>query len=306
MLLREPIGTICIGELVPSAWLLMLLRWWPGLQRAVYIHGEEITATDNYDPDGMRRRRGLEAASLIIVVSQFTTEAVCRLMDGINLTTVKLIENGVDSVRFAPAPRRTDLKSWYGLEGKFVFLSVCRLLEKKGVDQAMRAFASLYGQASSCCFLIVGFGPFADTLVRLAGELSISDQVIFAGDVTDDELAAHFHLADVFVMPNRALSDGDTEGFGLVFLEANAAGLPVIAGQDGGSVDAVKHGLNGLVVDGRSVEAIADAMRLLHDDKMQRAALATRGLAHAASMDWCYKAVEFLQVCNAIGAYDEH
>ena len=254
LLVREPIGTVCIGELVPSAWLLPLLRLWPGLRRAVYVHGEEITAADTYDPDWARRRRALASADLIFTVSKFTAEAVRLLMKEGEKRTVKLIENGVDSRRFSPARRRCDLKLLYGLNNKFVFLTVCRLLEKKGVDQAIRAFAELYRGNISCCYLIVGVGPYAETLVRLSEELAVGDQVVFVGDVPDDELPAHFHLADVFVMPNRALPDGDTEGFGLVFLEANAAGIPVIAGQDGGSIDAVKHGVNGLVVDGSSVD----------------------------------------------------
>ncbi len=69
LLVHEPIGTVCIGELVPSAWLLRLLGWWPGLRRAVYVHGEEITAADNYDPDWARRRRALAQADLIFTVS---------------------------------------------------------------------------------------------------------------------------------------------------------------------------------------------------------------------------------------------
>jgi phosphatidylinositol alpha-1,6-mannosyltransferase len=302
VLAKEPIGTVCIGELVPSAWLLRILRLWPGIKRAVYVHGEEITRADEYDPDWSRRRRALESADVIFTVSGFTTEAVRRLLRGQEKKIVKLIENGVDSHRFAPTQARSDLKMLYGLNKKFVFLTVCRLLEKKGVDQAIRAFSKLYGGDRSCCYLIVGAGPYADALMELTQELAVQEQVVFVGEVPEEELPAHFHLADVFVMPNRALPDGDTEGFGLVFLEANAAGIPVIAGQDGGSVDAVKHGMNGLIVDGLSVEAIIEAMSSLRNDKARRAALAEQGLRHAALMDWKYKAAEFVQICHEAAA----
>jgi phosphatidylinositol alpha-1,6-mannosyltransferase len=302
LLAWEPIGTVCIGELVPSAWLLRILRFWPGLKCAVYVHGEEITTADEYDPDWSRRRRALESADVIFTVSRFTTEAVRGLLRGTEKKLVKLIENGVDSQRFAPAPRRSDLKILYGLNGKFIFLTVCRLLEKKGVDQAIRAFSKLYGGDRSCCYLIVGAGPYAEALVKLTEGLAVKEQVVFVGEVPEEELPAHFHLADVFVMPNRALPDGDTEGFGLVFLEANAAGIPVIAGQDGGSVDAVKHGVNGVIVDGRSVEGIMEAMSSLRNDRARRSALAEQGLRHAARMDWKYKAAEFVQICNEAAA----
>jgi len=121
---------------------------------------------------------------------------------------------------------------------------------------------------------------------------------VFAGDVAEAELAAHYQLGDVFIMPNRALPNGDTEGFGLVFLEANACGVPVIAGRDGGSTDAVRDGENGLVVDGNSVPAVLHAMLALREDGVLRARLRQGGLAVAVESDWRRKAAAFLRVCT--------
>ncbi|MDD2877370.1 MAG: glycosyltransferase family 4 protein [Acidiphilium sp.] len=300
------IGAVCIGELVPSGWLFSVLRLWPGLRRIVYIHGEEITTRDNYDPDWSRRRRTLAAADAIIVVSRFTAGAVRMLLAEITappilLPPILLIENGVDFHRFAASVRRADLVAHYGLEGAFVFVSVCRLLEKKGIDNAIRAFAGLWRDHPECRFLVVGAGPFAGTLQTIAIETGVADAVVFAGAVADADLADHYALGDVFVMPNRALPSGDTEGFGLVFLEANAAGVPVIAGRDGGSVDAVTDGVNGLVVDGHAVDAIEDAMRRLYDDPQLRADLAQRGIACAEAADWRVKARDFIAACLGRG-----
>ena len=94
-------------------------------------------------------------------------------------------------------------------------------------------------------------------------------------------------------MPNRRLANSDTEGFGLVFLEANACGPPVIAGSDGGSIDAVRHGVNGLLVDGHAVASIRDAMLALRTDAALRARLREAGLA-AAAADWRHKARAFV------------
>jgi phosphatidylinositol alpha-1,6-mannosyltransferase len=291
------IGAVCIGELVPSGWLFAVLRRWPGVRRIVYIHGEEITTRDDYDPDWSRRRRSLAAADAIIVVSRFTAEAVRTLLAGTPAPPIVLIENGVDFRRFSSSARRPDLIAHYGLEDKFVYVSVCRLLEKKGIDHAIRAFASVRADHPECRFLVVGAGPFADTLRAIAFESGVADAVIFAGAVADVDLADHYALGDVFVMPNRALPSGDTEGFGLVFLEANAAGLSVIAGRDGGSVDAVTDGINGLVVDGHAIPAIEAAMRRLHDDPALRAHIAAQGLACAQAADWQVKAREFVAAC---------
>ena len=308
ILATRPIGAICVGELIHGAWLLRAMRFWPGVRRIAYVHGEEITTEDDYDPGGARRRRAIAAADRVITVSRFSAAAIENLAGGGQAAKLRLIGNGVDYPRFAEtAPRRDDLVARYGLDGHFTFVSVCRLLEKKGVDHAIRAFAQLHATAPETRLLIVGTGPFALRLAEIARAEHVADAVIFAGDVPDDELAAHYRLGDVFVMPNRAMPNGDTEGFGLVFLEANAAGLPVIAGRDGGSGDAVTDGVNGLVVDGHSVEAIASAMRSLHADAALRMRLAAAGRVRSMAADWSVKAASFLAACldNEVGAATE-
>jgi phosphatidyl-myo-inositol dimannoside synthase len=297
LLLRARIRTVCIGELLASSWILQLLHRVPGVRVVVYIHGEEITTYDPYDPDFSRRRRALLAADSIIVVSRFTHRAVLALLGEGCAGRIVLIENGVDTTRFFPAPRNQELIGRYRLEGQFVFITVCRLLEKKGVDQALRAFARLLPEHPRTRYLVVGSGPYEEELRALAVELAIGHAVEFTGSVAEHELVDHYRLGDVFVMPNRVLANGDTEGFGLVFLEANGCGLPVIAGQDGGSVDAVRNDDNGLVVDGRSVAAIHAAMARLLVDEALRSRLARQSLMAAKAADWTSRADAFLHAC---------
>jgi phosphatidylinositol alpha-1,6-mannosyltransferase len=288
---------ICIGELLASSWMVRLLRFLPGVRVVVYVHGEEITTVERYDKLSRRRIQALRAADAIIVVSRFTQRIVCDLIGPAAAARVTLLENGVDTSRFTPAPKCAQLQALHGLAGHFVFVSVCRLLEKKGIDNALRAFARLEPGHADCRYLIVGTGPYEPELRRLALELGVADRVVFAGAVAESDLVEHYRLGDVFVMPNRQLANGDTEGFGLVFLEANACGLPVIAGCDGGSLDAVTHDANGLVVDGKSVEEIADAMRRLREDDALRQRIARTGIETAARADWKQKARAFLRVC---------
>jgi phosphatidyl-myo-inositol dimannoside synthase len=195
--------------------------------------------------------------------------------------------------------KRRDLLELYRLQDRFVFVSVCRLLEKKGIDNAIRAFATVAQRHPDCRYLVVGTGPYDEALRRVAAEAGVDDRVVFAGEVSDEDLVDHYCLGDVFIMPNRELANGDTEGFGLVFLEANSCGLPVIAGRDGGSRDAVQHDQNGLVVDGRSIEDIAAAMLALRENTALRDGLRDRGLRIAAAADWQNKAEAFLQLCAA-------
>ena len=231
----ERVTTVCIGELLAGGWMVALLRWVPFVRTIVYVHGEELTTVSAWDPQLRRARRALQLADRVIVVSRFT-EAVARELLGPVQEKAKLalIPNGVDRQRFKPLPRRAELVERYGLRERFVYVSVCRLVEKKGVDNVIRALAELLPSVPDAMLLVVGAGPFEPALRLLAKLSGVADRVVFTGAVSDAALVDHYCLGDVFVMPNRRLPDGDTEGFGLVFLEANACGLPVIAGRDGG------------------------------------------------------------------------
>ena len=286
-----------------------MCRMIPLLRTVVYVHGEEITTEDGYDSGHRRARAALIAADAILVVSRFTRDAVQKLLDrspnasAAALSKMRLIENGVDTERFHPIGRRPDLLALYRLDdeqpgGGPIFVSVCRLLEKKGIDNAIRGFALVAVHHPNARFLVVGTGPYEPELRRIAEECGLADSVIFAGDVTEEDLVAHYCLGDVFVMPNRELANGDTEGFGLVFLEANSCGLPVIAGRDGGSGDAVQHGINGLVVDGTSIEAIAEAMRRLVEDPALAARLKAGAATVSQAADWRRKTETFVEICE--------
>jgi phosphatidylinositol alpha-1,6-mannosyltransferase len=301
LVVTSRVRTICIGELLASSWVITLVQFIPGLRSVVYVHGEEITTEDGYDIGHRRARAALVAADGVVVVSRFTQMAVRALLGSAAAhKTIQLIENGVDTERFVPMGRRPDLVAFYGLEGRPVFVSVCRLLEKKGIDHAIRAFAQILPLHPESRYLIVGSGPYEPILRALVAELNVATQVIFVGQVTDEDLVAHYCLGDVFVMPNRELPDGDTEGFGLVFLEANSCGLPVIAGCDGGSRDAVQDGVNGVVVNGASVPAIADAMRDLLENPGLYARLQLGAAEVSRKADWQEKALAFTTTCAAL------
>ncbi len=297
LIAARQVRAVCVGELIASGWLLGVVRFIPHVRTLAYVHGEEITTVDPHDPTCQRVRGTMQGLDRVIVVSRFTQHVVQALLSGKKQTDVRLIENGVDTDRFTPAPRQQEFVDLYRLAGCFVFVSVCRLLEKKGIDQTIRAFAGFAARFGDARYLVVGTGEYDRALRDLVAELGLGGKVVFAGSVTRDELAEHYRLGDVFVMPNRRLPNGDTEGFGLVFLEANGCGLPVIAGRDGGSTDAVQHGVNGLVVDGSSVEEIAGAMVLLYQDAALRADLRGQGLTRAAGAGWAEKTRDFLAIC---------
>src|SRR6185312_16345934 len=158
---------------------------------------------------------------------------------------------------------RAELRARYGLGDRPTVVCLSRLVPRKGQDVLIKALPSIRRR--------VGGGPYLDTLRKLAQERGVADHVAFTGGVAAPELPAHHALADVFAMPCR------TRGAGIVFLEASATGVPVIAGESGGAPEAVEHNKTGLVVDGRSVEKVADAVAKLLTDRDRAAAMGAAG-----------------------------
>jgi phosphatidylinositol alpha-1,6-mannosyltransferase len=146
-------------------------------------------------------------------------------------------------------------------------------MPRKGQDVLVRALPEIRRRVPGAALLLVGGGPYREDLVELAAKVGVLDDVVLAGAVPRDELPAHYAAGDVFAMPCRTRNRGlDVEGLGIVFLEASATGLPVVAGRSGGAPDAVLPGRTGYVVDGGSVDHVTRRVaKLLHDRDAARA-----------------------------------
>jgi phosphatidylinositol alpha-1,6-mannosyltransferase len=292
----EGIRTVCIGELVAGGWLVRVCHGLLGLRTIVYVHGEEVNIIDSYDASRSRRRGTLARADAVVAVSRFTRDCLVSLM-GVEPAKITLIPNGVDVSRFAPRPARDDLRRRYGLGGRRVLLTVGRLSERKGQDRVIEALPELLKAIPGLTYLLVGDGPLRAVLEARARALRVQESVLFAGSVAPEELVDHYALAEAFIMANRELPSGETEGFGLVFLEANACGVPVVAGRAGGSVDAVTDGVNGLLVDGADPAAIAAAVMRIFQDEALRQQLVRGGIEVAARSGWADRVERFLALC---------
>jgi phosphatidylinositol alpha-1,6-mannosyltransferase len=193
---------------------------------------------------------------------------------------------GVDVETFRPDADRESVRVRYGLTGRPVVVCVSRLVPRKGQDVLIRALALVRRAVPDAALLLVGGGPAQDRLSGLARSLGVGDHVVFTGGVPHRELPAHYVAGDVFAMPCRTRWAGlDVEGLGMVYLEAAACGLPVVAGDSGGAPDAVRDGETGYVVHGRDVAAVADRLVTLLQDDALRARLGTAGRAWV-STEW--------------------
>ncbi len=296
---RENIKVICIGELESASWIGIWAKRWLGCKVINYIHGEEITSDVPYRFFKNRRQKYLHAADAVIAVSDFTRQALITQM-GVNPDKITLIKNGVNLDAFYIKEKRQDLLDRYQLNGKKIILSVGRLVARKGFDHTIKALPEILEQCPNAMYLLIGAGEQQQELEQLTQEYGVKEHVIFAGKVSEDELTDHYNLCDVFVMPNRELANHDTEGFGLVFLEANACGKAVVGGRAGGAVEAVRDGQNGLLVNGDNIEEISQAIsRILTDDEL-REKIEYQGLEIAKASSSETRAHDFNTLCQSL------
>ncbi len=188
------------------------------------------------------------------------------------------LPSGVDTAVFRPDAGGEEVRERLGLADRPVVVCVSRLVPRKGQDVLIRALPELRRRVPGTALLVVGGGPDMPRLQRLAAEGGVAEHVRFTGSVPWSELPAHYAAGTVFAMPCRSrYADLEVEGLGIVYLEAAATGLPVVAGRSGGAPDAVRDGVTGHVVDGRDLAATTDAIAALLADPPAARAMGEAG-----------------------------
>jgi phosphatidylinositol alpha-1,6-mannosyltransferase len=170
------------------------------------------------------------------------------------------------------------VRELHGLSDRPVIVCVSRLVPRKGQDMLIRALPTIRRRVPGAALLVVGGGPYRDKLRALARAEGVAADVVFTGSVPWADLPAHYAAGDVYAMPCRTRGAGlDVEGLGIVYLEASATGLPVLAGDSGGAPDAVREGETGFVVGGSDVPAIAGRLADLLADQVRAKEMGAAG-----------------------------
>lgn len=192
--------------------------------------------------------------------------------------TLRQLTPGVDVETFHPGVDGSLVRIRHGLVGRPLIVCVSRLVPRKGQDTLIEALPMVRQAVPDAALLLVGKGPYHDDLLELAAERGVAEHVVLTGGVPYEQLPGHYAAGDVFAMPCRTRRAGmDVEGLGIVYLEASALGLPVVAGDSGGAPDAVQEGRTGYVVDGRSPDAVAARLVALLQDAALRKQLGEQG-----------------------------
>ncbi|REE83949.1 phosphatidylinositol alpha-1,6-mannosyltransferase [Paenibacillus taihuensis] len=260
----------------------LLLRVTTGRRYVVSTHGMDMLMFRRFIVLNQIVKLILRKADGILTNSEYTKRLVRQY--GVHPDRIGIVNPGVEKIYEKKAVNK-ELVKQHGLEGKYVILSVGRLVTRKGNDKTIEAMPAILEQIPNAVYVIVGDGPDRERLEALARSLGVEDAVRFIGSVTGGELLNdYFNLADQFIMACRELEKGDAEGFGIVYLEAASAGVPVIAGRSGGAVEAVLDGETGMVVDPHSPAAIADMIIRLARDSALREQLVRSGYKRAKTM----------------------
>ncbi|MFV0495201.1 GDP-mannose-dependent alpha-(1-6)-phosphatidylinositol monomannoside mannosyltransferase [Mycobacterium sp.] len=279
LIAEHGIDTVWFGAAAPLALLARRARQAGARRVLASTHGHEVGWSMLPGARSVLRRIG-DDTDAVTFVSRYTRSRFAPAFGP--GATLEYLPPGVDSGRFRPDPAAgAELRTRYRLGERPTVMCLSRLVPRKGQDMLIRALPSIRRRVAGAALVIVGGGPRLDNLRTLARNGGVGDHVTFTGGVSGDELPAHYAMADVFAMPCRTRGSGmDVEGLGIVFLEASATGVPVIAGRSGGAPEAVLDGKTGLVVDGTSVAEIADAVTELLTDRDRAAAMG------AAGRDW--------------------
>lgn len=215
-------------------------------------------------------KRLYDNAAMIIAVSNNTKELVQSV--GVPEHKIEVVYNGVEDYMLSEEP---DIKAMNEIKNKYeisdcdrVLVTIARVLPRKGQDTVIKALPTVLSELPGLKYLIVGDGRYREKFSALAKELGVSDNVIFTGGVSHDEAINYFDLCDIFIMPNRFWNN-KIEGLPNSLIEASARGKTVIAGNHGGSTEAVLNNETGLLVDPENVDDVAKAiLSILKDEKL--------------------------------------
>ncbi|MFG2845048.1 glycosyltransferase family 4 protein [Kitasatospora sp. NPDC048296] len=271
ILRAEKCDSVWFGAAAPLGLMAPTLRRAGAGRLLGMTHGHEAAWAQLPVSRQLLRRIGA-GTDVLTYLGEYTRSRIAAAVGPQAAARMVQLPPGVDETTFNPESGGAEVRSRLGLADRPVVVCVSRLVPRKGQDTLIEAMPQILADVPDAVLLIVGGGPYRADLEKLADAKGVRDSVRFTGSVPWEELPAHFGAGDVFAMPCRTRRGGlDVEGLGIVYLEASATGLPVVAGDSGGAPDAVLEGETGYVVPGGSAAAAAERIvRLLRDEELRR------------------------------------
>jgi len=265
-----------------SAWLLSLFT---NITYICYVHGEDVETAATSGEHNLMVKQVCKGAKYLICNSHNSANIVKRLGYA-NDHKMHVLHPGVDATKFCPAPIDEAFRAKMGWTDKFVILTVGRLQKRKGQDKMIEAMPLILKEHPQALYAIVGNGECKEELEGLISELKLENNVQLLSEISDADMIACYQQCDLFILPNRTI-DNDIEGFGMVLVEAQACGKPVIAGDSGGTKETMLIGESGYVIDCTNTGAIANKIITLGLSQKDLCKIGSRGRQHIdLNLDW--------------------
>jgi phosphatidylinositol alpha-1,6-mannosyltransferase len=283
---RKNFDVFHCGNIRPVGYAVALAHYTRRVPYLVYVNGGDLLREMEVTNRSIRRmvggRRILSAASGIVATSAWVGTLAQDAMREFGITSappIGVFDLGTDPDFFKPSRDTRQLRAKWRIGNDPLILTVARLVPHKGQDTVIKAVGALKDEFPALRYAIVGTGSDEARLRDLAGSLGITGRMIFAGALSDDEVAEAYATSTVYAGLSRVEEGIHAEGFGISFLEAAASGVPSVAGDSGGVRSAVRDGKSGFVVPPTDVGAVANALRTFLTDEATRA-----GMGHAGRM----------------------
>jgi len=279
-------------------------KYYPKSKMIVVAHGLEITRLKS-----SRELRSISkvvsSSNLVLSVSRFTRDEIINRLQNINTSHVRFLPNGVDIDRFYQCSVDSKFFEKYNIPiDSDLVLTLARIIKRKAHDDVIRALPDILSEFPKTHYAIAGphrkNDPYLNSLKNLVKELSIEQHVTFIDFIPDTDLKKIYSASKVYVMASRTLhKTGDSEGFGITFLEANACGCPVIGSYEGGIPDAVENEVNGLLVPSDSPSDIALAVKKVFSNEDYRLGLVNKGMKRVSErFTWEKLTIEMMDMLN--------
>lgn len=265
---QEKIKHILVGQILPLGTVALVYAKFYKIKYSIILHGMDLTYAMKLPRKKWLTGKILQNADKIICVNSYVAEMARQAFPNAGQKII-VVNPGVESHITHNSQLVTQLRGKYSLESKMILLSVGRLVKRKGFDKVIEALPEVLKKVPNLVYVILGNGEELKNY-------ELKNNALIINNASDEEKNSWYNLSDIFIMPSRNIG-GDFEGFGIVYLEANLAGKPVIAGDSGGTRDAVINGFNGLLVDPENTDEISGAIIKLALDSELRQKLGEQG-----------------------------
>jgi phosphatidyl-myo-inositol dimannoside synthase len=275
---RDRVGVVHCGNIRPVGYAVAWASMRVGIPYIVYVNGGDLLREQQKASKSALKRATsrmiFERASGIAATSKWVASLTDAVMEQVGVKVmppVAALDLGTDPDVFSPSRDAGGFRTKWGVANAPLMLTVARLVPHKGQDAGIRVLASLRDEFPGLRYVLVGEGHDETRLRALASELGVSDRIIFAGALSDEDLPEAYATSTIYVGPSRVDNEINVEGFGISFLEASSSGLPVVAGDSGGVRSAVRDGETGFVIPPLDISAWTETIaKLLRDEKLRR------------------------------------